>query len=100
MENFADDFRANVRYYREKQGMSQSQLSVQADCSMGMIGIIEAGKARPSFDMVLKLAAALRIHPADLFLRDASVSRTALKAQLQDRLISDIQSLLEEHFPE
>ena len=60
-----------------------------------MIGAIEAGRAKPSFDMILSIANALQIHPADLFLRDTSVSRNELKNQIQEKLINDIKSVLE-----
>lgn len=63
-----------------------------------MIGAIEAGRAKPSFDMILSIAEALQIHPADLFLRDTSVSRTELKNRLQEKLLNDIKNVLEENF--
>ncbi len=72
MKDFYGDFCANVKHYREERGWNQSQLAVQANSSNGMIGNIEAGKARPSFSNILAISAALGVHPADLFLRDAS----------------------------
>ncbi|MCR5126374.1 MAG: helix-turn-helix domain-containing protein [Treponema sp.] len=38
------------------------------ECGTGTIGGIEAGKAKPSFDMMIKIAEALKINPADFFL--------------------------------
>lgn len=72
MDNNFEEFRLNLRYYRELRGWSQSQLAIQADSSNGQIGNIESGKAFPSFDLIYRLATALQIHPADLFLRDSS----------------------------
>ena len=67
----------------------------QANSSNGQIGNIEAGKAFPSFELILRIANAFSIHPADLFLRDSS--------KIQDRnLYSKYHELLLncEHLPE
>ncbi len=37
-----DDFIMNLKYYREKNGFVQMKLAVQAYCSNGLIGNIEA----------------------------------------------------------
>ncbi|MBR1721843.1 MAG: helix-turn-helix transcriptional regulator [Treponema sp.] len=92
------DFRMNMKHYRAKKNMSQAQLAEECDCSNGMIGAIEAGRAKPSFDMILAIAKSLQIHPADLFLRDTSVTRNELKKQLQEKLIDDIKTILNENF--
>ena len=72
MNKIFDDFRFNLKHYRELKGWTQSQLAIQANSSNGMIGNIEAGKAKPSLDNIIRIAEALGVHPADLFLRDAS----------------------------
>ena len=92
------DFRMNMKHYRAKRNMSQAQLAEACDCSNGMIGAIEAGRAKPSFDTILAIATALQIHPADLFLRDTSITKGELKIQLQNKLIDDIKSVLNENF--
>ena len=91
------DFRMNMKFYRAKNGISQAQLAEACNCSNGMIGAIEAGRAKPSFDMILSIAEALKIHPADLFLRDTSISRNQLKTQIQIKLIEDIKNVLNEN---
>lgn len=73
----------NVKYYREKLGISQTQLSIICDCGTGTIGGIESGKAKPSFDMMIKIAQALKVTPADLFIRDISKSKSQLKQELK-----------------
>lgn len=88
------DFRINMKYYRAKRNVSQAQLAEECNCSNGMIGAIEAGRAKPSFDMILSIAKALNIHPADLFLRDTSISRNELKNQIQTKIIEDIKNIL------
>ncbi len=88
MENYLDEFRMNVKYYREKMDISQTQLSIICDCGTGTIGGIESGKAKPSFDMMIKIAQALKVTPADLFIRDISKSKTELKQELKQQFES------------
>ena len=95
MEDFFETFRLNMKYYREKVGFSQSELAIQANSSNGMIGNIESGKAKPSFENILKIAAALRIHPADLFLRNASTTVANTKKILKSKLLPQIESFIE-----
>ena len=85
MTEYLEIFRLNVKHYREELGLSQTQLSIIFDCGTGTIGGIESGKAKPSFDMMLKIAEALKVTPADLFIRDISKSKSELKAQLKQQ---------------
>ncbi len=83
----------NMKYYRERLGISQTELSILCDCGTGTIGGIESGKAKPSFDMIIKIAEALKINPADFFIRDASLSKSELKQTLKsefDTIIAKI----------
>lgn len=93
MDNYLDEFRMNVKYYREKMGFSQTQLSIICDCGTGTIGGIESGKAKPSFDMMIKIAQALKVTPADLFIRDISKSKTELKQELKQQFESILSRL-------
>ena len=93
MENYLDEFRMNVKYYREKMDISQTQLSIICDCGTGTIGGIESGKAKPSFDMMIKIAQALKVTPADLFIRDISKSKTELKQELKRQFESILNKL-------
>lgn len=73
MKEFSfDDFVNNMKHYRTQKNWSQSELSIQANISIGQIGNIESGKSKPSFENILKLAKAFGIHPADLFIIDTS----------------------------
>lgn len=83
MAEYLENFRLNMKYYREKLGISQSQLSIICDCGTGTIGGIESGKAKPSFDMLIKIAEALKITPADLFIRDVSKSNLEIKKEIK-----------------
>lgn len=93
MDNYLDEFRMNVKYYREKMDISQTQLSIICDCGTGTIGGIESGKAKPSFDMMIKIAQALKVTPADLFIRDISKSKTELKQELKRQFESILNKL-------
>lgn len=95
MEDFFETFRMNMKYYRELRKMNQSELAIQANSSNGMIGNIESGKAKPSFDNICKIATALGVHPADLFLRNASTTVNNTKSLLQDELVPLIENFIE-----
>ena len=82
-----------MKFYREKLGISQTELSILCDCGTGTIGGIESGKAKPSFEMIVKISEALKISPADLFIRDASKTKKELKQTLKidfDNIIAKI----------
>ena len=95
MQDFLEIFRLNVKFYREQKKMSQSQLAIGADCTSGLIGQIEAGTTKPSFDRIINIAAALKIHPADLFLRNASDTVKNTKKILRSELIPQIEEFVE-----
>ena len=88
MNRYLEDFRMNMKYYREKTGISQTELSILCDCGTGTIGGIESGKAKPSFDMMIKISEALKINPADLFIRDVSISKKELYKNLKNEFDS------------
>ena len=86
MTNYLDDFRMNIKYYREKLEISQAELSILCDCGTGTIGGIESGKAKPSFDMMIKIADALKVTPADLFIRDISKTKAEIKKEIKNQV--------------
>lgn len=95
MEDFFETFRMNMKYYREQKKISQSQLAIGADCTNGLIGQIEAGTTKPSFERIVNIANALNVHPADLFLRNASTTVTNTKNLLKTELIPQIEEFVE-----
>ncbi len=99
MNKYESDFIANLIYYRELKGYTQSVLAELCDRTKGNIGVIEAGKSSPSFEMILKLADALEIHPADLFLRNASKTRKDIHDFFQNELSETVKTLVEQKFP-
>ena len=92
---FQDDFIANLKSYRKEKGVSQEKLAEICDCATGTIGCIECGRTLPSFEMIVKIAAALKIHPADLFLRNASSTVLAAKNKLRTKLLPQIEEFIE-----
>ena len=89
MNDYSEEFRMNLKFYREQKGWSQAELAIQANSSNGQIGNIEAGKAFPSFELILRIADAFSIHPADLFLRDSSkVQNRELFSKYQELLLN------------
>ena len=83
MTDYLSALRSNIKYYREKQQISQTQLAIFCDCGTGTIGGIESGKAKPSVDMLLRLAEALKVTPADLFICDVSKSKETMRQELR-----------------
>lgn len=96
MEDFYEIFRMNLKFYREQKKLSQSQLAIFADCTNGTIGQIEAGISKPSFDRIISIANALEIHPADLFLRNASTTVLNTKRLLKTQLLPQIENFIEQ----
>ena len=70
MKTYETDFVDNMVFYRTQKGLSQLELSGICECGKSTISGIEARKHFPSFELILKIAYALEIHPADLFLRN------------------------------
>ncbi len=97
MDLFLEDFRMNMKYYRELRHLNQSELAIQADSSNGMIGNIESGKAYPSFKNIIAIANALNVHPADLFLRDASKSKKEIREILKEKINKDINQIIDDN---
>ena len=93
MTDYVDEFRGNIKYYREQRNISQTQLAISCDCGTGTIGGIESGKAKPSFDMIVRIAEALNVSPADLFVRDATKSKSQIKTELKDKFSDFLLSL-------
>jgi len=57
----------NVRRLREAKGLSQGALAADAGIYQELISRIENGAANPELDTLGKIAAALGVHPGELF---------------------------------
>src|SRR5438094_1868454 len=53
------NFGARLRWWRERRGLSQLDLAVAADTPQRHVSFLESGRAAPSREMILRLAAAL-----------------------------------------
>lgn len=98
MNQYLSDFISNLIYYRKQKGYTQSTLAAVSDCSKGNIGGIEAGKSLPSFETIIKIADALEIHPADLFLRNTSKTHSELSDFFDNELIPTIKEIVNKKF--
>ena len=82
------DFGANVRKYRETQGLSLDALSDLIDSDKSSVSKLENGDRTPKFDTVLKLADALQVTPTMLspnrFLGEKG---TLALSQIHERLV-------------
>lgn len=56
-----------IRGIRNRRGVSQESLALQCGLDRTYISGIERGTRNPSLTNILKIAAALDVHPAELF---------------------------------
>lgn len=98
LDAYKESFFDNLIYYRTKKGLSQLELSGICECGKSTISGIESRKHTPSFDLILRIAYALEIHPADLFLRNASTASVSAKDKLRTKLLPEIEKFIEQEF--
>lgn len=65
--NAAERFGANLKRQRKLADMSQDDVAFRASVHRTEISQIERGLRAPRIDTVAKLAAALEVHPGELF---------------------------------
>jgi len=65
-EKALENLRTNIRFYRKKQNMTQVKLALIVGVSVDFIQLLEAGKRKPGFDVLCKLANAFNIEPFEL----------------------------------
>jgi len=58
---------ANVRRLRKERKLTQEQLAMETEIDLTYLGGIERGRRNPSISVLGRLAAALGVHPQDLF---------------------------------
>ena len=63
-----DIFRSNLKFYRNKQGLTQEKLSELIGISTDYLSEIERGKKTPSFKRMELLAKALGVEVYKLFM--------------------------------
>ena len=99
MSDLKSDFIENLIFYRTQKGLSQLELSGICDCAKSTISGIESRKNFPSFELILKIAYALEIHPADLFLRNASQTREDMRKFFDEELSVKMKEMVGKRFP-
>lgn len=57
----------NLHEIREKKGVTQEKLALDAGVNRAYVGYIERGERNPSTEVLVKLAKALNVSPKDLF---------------------------------
>lgn len=98
MKTNQEIFIENLKFYRNQSKISQAELAELCNCATPTIGCIESAKQYPSFELLYKISDALKIHPADLFLRNASTIVNQTKTILKTELISQIENFIDEKF--
>ncbi|MBO7047719.1 MAG: helix-turn-helix transcriptional regulator [Spirochaetia bacterium] len=97
MEQYQESFITNLKYFRMKKGLSQAELAEKCDVATGTIGNIECGIAKPSFDLLIRMADTLSINPAQFFSADkfTDVQQTLMD---EHKMLKDFYHTLQEHF--
>ncbi len=98
MNSYQETFIENLKFYRNQKDISQAKLAEMCDCATPTIGCIESARQFPSFELLFKIADALEINPADLFLRNASETVTQMKDILKKELIPQIENFVDNRF--
>jgi transcriptional regulator with XRE-family HTH domain len=60
----------NLRIMRKQNGLTQEELAFQARINRNYVGQIEREEKSPTVDVVEKLALAIGVKPADLFIQE------------------------------
>jgi transcriptional regulator with XRE-family HTH domain len=58
---------SQIRKLRVQRGISQMELSLRANISQSFLANLEKGKKQPSVLTIIKIAAALEVHPKEFF---------------------------------
>ena len=92
---------ANIKKRRRLLGLSQAKLAEKADTAPTYIAMIELERRSPSLEMAERIAKALEVDPADLFLR-AARSSEALEAicQFHTSVLNDFEETLKKRIKE
>ena len=98
-------FTSNIRRYRILNGMTQTELSVEADLSVGFLCDLENGKKWGTLETMAKLAKALHVKPYQLLLpedeKNTSVSLhedlSELSKKLKQTIDTQIESLMQKY---
>ena len=62
----------NIRRRRLELGLTQEQVALDAEIDLTYMGAIERGRRNPSLLVLVRVAAVLTVHPAELLSQDAA----------------------------
>ncbi|MBI4690048.1 MAG: helix-turn-helix transcriptional regulator [Nitrospirae bacterium] len=82
-------FGARIKSLRESKGWTQEHLAEKMDISTNYLSSIERGKENPTFDMLIKLALALKVDMWELFDFGHEANSKELREML-NRLIKEV----------
>lgn len=57
-----------IRWFRQRQGISQGDVASRAECSVSYLSLLENGKRDPTLSTVTRIAGALQVPVGTLFL--------------------------------
>jgi transcriptional regulator with XRE-family HTH domain len=80
----------NLARIRKARRLTQSQLAEAVGANQATISKIEKGQGNPTLDMIQRIAAALKVHPSQLFTRDA----------LEQRAVDALDQMTDDHAKE
>lgn len=78
-----------LKQEREKQNISQLELSYSSGVSQNMITYIENGKRTPTLHTILKLCNALKINPSTLFI-EANIQSSETDKEKAKQTVLDL----------
>jgi len=61
-----EQFGKKIKYFRQRQGLTQEQLSEMANISFSYLTYIESGRNKPTVDVIINLLNALNINYSEL----------------------------------
>ncbi len=75
---------ARIKAVRKERGWSQEQLAERVGISTQYVSNIERGKENPTLDLLLRVAQALKVSPAEIFdLEARGLDRKTLQAEIR-----------------
>lgn len=89
----------NLKFYRKRNNLTQSQLAEKCGTSTNYIATIETGKKYPSPNTLEKIAKALKIDAIDLFqteIKDENHILNVKMEQIKETLRISINNVLDE----
>lgn len=89
MEQILDVFSKNLKRIREKQDLTQEELSEKCHYDRTYIGKIERGQKYPSLDVISRLSSVLGVPSAELFMGPEDLPEVKYAAPRKDRLEMD-----------